>query len=304
MSFQEDQRKADKRADRILNQTEKALIKEYRQALKKIRSELAQIYATFPQTGAQRAQGVRLRNLETAISQEINRIYQNNVTTIYDALSETYQEMYYMTGWAIEMEIGAAQLAWGVISPDVIRQAVLATIGKLTLNDRLERNRQLIINDLRHQLTQGLILGDSYEKMAQRMKKVLENDSVKARTVARTEGHRVRNLGKLDSAKRAEELGIDMVKVWDATLDMRTRPAHRKLDGKKVGVNENFVSKNGGVGPAPGSLNHPRDDINCRCIFRLEMKGYEPSVRRARGKGIIPYQTYEQWAKTLGYNIL
>ncbi|SFJ83094.1 phage putative head morphogenesis protein, SPP1 gp7 family [Thermoflavimicrobium dichotomicum] len=289
----------EKRMDRILAKTEKTLLKEYRNALKKIRAELAQLYGTFPLTGAKSLEARRLRNLEIFILNEINRIYRNNQSTLYDSLSE----MYNMTGWAIEMEIGGAQMAWGVINPDVIRRAVMAPIDKLTLNDRLERNRRKIIAEIKHQLTQGLIMGNSYEKIAQRIKNVLEQDVRKARVIARTEGHRIRNTGKFDSAKRAAELGLEMVKVWDATLDHRTRPAHRKLDGKKVGVNENFISPAGGIGPGPGMMNHPKDDIQCRCIFRLEFPGFEPQKRRIRGEGVQPYTTYERWAKARGFKV-
>lgn len=279
------------------------MIKEYRNALKRIRAELAELYATFPMTGAQRVEQTRLRNLELLILQLINQIYKSNQTTLYTLLSQLYQESYYATGWAIEMELGGAQMAWGVIHPDVIRRAILAPIDKLTLNDRLERNRRKIIAEIKHQLTQGLLLGNSYEDIAKRMKKVLEQDARKARVIARTEGHRIRNAGKMDSAKRAAELGLEMVKVWDATLDHRTRPAHRKLDGTKVGVNENFISPAGGIGPAPGLMKHPKDDINCRCIFRLEFPGFEPQKRRIRGEGIQPYTTYERWAKARGFKV-
>jgi SPP1 gp7 family putative phage head morphogenesis protein len=293
----------ERRTDRLLTAAEKTLIKEYRNALKRIRAELAQLYTAFPMTGAQRIEQRRLRNLEMLIVQLIQQLYQNAQKTLYDSLVEVYRHAYHMTGWAIEMELGGAQLAWGVINPDVIRRAVLAPIDRLTLNDRLERNRRKVVAEIKHQLTQGLILGNSYEEMAQRMKKMLEGDARKARVIARTEGHRIRNTGKMDSAKRASELGLEMVKVWDATLDLRTRPAHRKLDGKKVGVDENFISPSGGIGPAPGMMKNPSDDINCRCTFRLEFPGFEPSVRRVRGEGIVPYQTYEQWAKVRGIKI-
>lgn len=282
---------------------EKALIHEYQVALRRIRAELAQLYATFPMTEWQRIERQRLHNLEMFIQQEITRMARESENILLDSLSSLYRDMYYMTGWAIESELAGVQLAWGVINPDVIRRAILAPIDRLTLNDRLERNRRKVIAEIRHQLTQGLILGNSYEEMAKRMEKVLEGNARKARVIARTETHRIRNTGKIDSAKRAAELGIDMVKVWDATLDMRTRPAHRRLDGKKVAVNENFTSPSGGIGPAPGMMGNPKDDINCRCIFRLELAGYEPSVRRIRGEGIVPYQTYEQWAKARGINI-
>ncbi|MFC7442990.1 phage minor head protein [Laceyella putida] len=183
----------------------------------------------------------------------------------------------------------------------MIKQAVLAPIDKLTLIDRLQRNRKRIIAEIKHQLAQeGLILGDSYEEMAQRMKKVLEQDANKSRTIARTEGHRVRNKGKVESTKKAAELGLNMVKVWDATLDKRTRPAHRRLDGTIVGVDEDFVSQFGGRGPAPGLMKTARDDINCPCIFRLQLVG-EPQERLIRGEGVEEYLTYGEWEKKRGY---
>lgn len=253
-------------------------------------------------TNAQQIQFERLTNLEIFIRDNLSEVHRKNARVLRNALSEMYTEMYYMTAWAIEGEVEAI-LSWGLINPNVISRAVMAPIDKLTLNDRLERNRQKILSEIRTQLVQGIIKGDSYEKMARRMKDVLEQDANKARTVTRTEAHRIRNLGKMDSAKKAAELGIEMVKVWDATLDKRTRPAHRKLDGKKVGVDLDFVSRNGGRGPAPGNLGKAKDDINCRCTMRLEIKGYEPSVRRIRGEGVVNHRTYEQWAKARGYKI-
>ena len=36
-------------------------------------------------------------------------------------------------------------------------------------------------------------------------------------------------------------------------------------------------------------------DADCRCRIRDEVKGYPPKERYARGDGIKPYQTYDQW---------
>lgn len=282
-------------------QTEKVLIKEYRNALKRIRAELAQIYGSFPQSGAQRVQRVRLNNLMVQIEAELRRLYQANGTYLIEQLSNLYKDAYYMTGWVIEMELKGVQLAWGLLNPEVIRTAVLAPIDKLTLNKRLQRNRRKIIAEIKHQLTQGFILGNSYEEMAQRMKKVLEQDTRKARLIARTEGHRIANTARMEGAKKADELGIEMMKVWDATLDLRIRSAHGKLDGKKIGVHDQFVSDYGGRGSAPGIMKVAKDDCNCRCSMRLELVGFEPTVRRVRGAGVIQYKTYREWIKERGY---
>lgn len=283
-----------------MTQTERTLIREYSRALKVIRAELAELYARGDLTPGQQVQYQRLMNLEIIIRRILYELHVKNAQVLHDALSELYREAYYTTAWSVEQAAGL-RLMWGVISPDVIRRAVLAPIDNLTLNDRLERNRRKVVQEIRNQITQGLIKGDGYEDMAKRIKTVLEGDARKARTVARTEGHRIRNAGRLDAARRAAELGLEMVKVWDATLDLRTRPAHRRLDGKKVALNENFISTAGGRGPAPGLMMNASDDINCRCTFRLEFSGFEPDRRRIRDENITEYKTYEEWRTSRGY---
>jgi hypothetical protein len=34
---------------------------------------------------------------------------------------------------------------------------------------------------------------------------------------------------------------------------------------------------------------------NCRCDIRFEIEGFEPTIRRSREDGIVPYQTYDTW---------
>jgi hypothetical protein len=35
--------------------------------------------------------------------------------------------------------------------------------------------------------------------------------------------------------------------------------------------------------------------IHCRCDIRFEIEGFEPTIRRDREGGILPYQTYDTW---------
>jgi SPP1 gp7 family putative phage head morphogenesis protein len=285
--------------ERIQKKLERALVREYSRALKDIRAELAQLYAL---TDKNLLRYNRLRALEIFIRQNLSEVYRKNAVILNQALEEMYRESYYMTAWAVDMNVGVL-LSWGVLNPAVIAAAVMEPIDKLTLNDRLERNRAKVIAAIRHEITQGMLKGEAYEKMARRIKRTLEGDARKARTVARTEAHRIQNRGKFKAAQDAEQMGIDMVKVWDATLDLRTRPAHRYLDGTAVAVNENFRSKTGGNGPVPGLMGTPQDDINCRCTMRLQLKGYSPSVRRIRDEGVVKYRTYQQWAKEKGISM-
>jgi uncharacterized protein with gpF-like domain len=94
------------------------------------------------------------------------------------------------------------------------------------------------------------------------------------------------------------------MKVWQATLDNKTRDSHQDMDCQKVKLDEMFIFQSGDnkgdETEGPGLSGIPEEDINCRCVMREEIVGYEPSIRGARDEGNIPYQTYEEWADDKG----
>jgi SPP1 gp7 family putative phage head morphogenesis protein len=154
----------------------------------------------------------------------------------------------------------------------------------------------MIITKTREQLTQGLIQGESIQKMGKRIKDIYEGDTQKALRIAQTETNRVRNAGKEAGYQRAAAKGIMFKKVWVSALDSRTRDTHKKLDGMAANKDGYFVL---GRFKAlhPGGFGVAEMDINCRCTTRAELQGFEPSVRRAKGEGIIDYASYEDWQK-------
>lgn len=99
----------------------------------------------------------------------------------------------------------------------------------------------------------------------------IEMTPARAKMIARTETTRVTN----EAAKHsALELGIDLDKFWIATLDDKTRDAHREMNNQKpIGANEKFLvggrlmDKPGD--PAGGAANC----INCRCVVAYIPKG-------------------------------
>lgn len=64
----------------------------------------------------------------------------------------------------------------------------------------------------------------------------------------------------------AKSNGADVVKQWDSTLDGKTRPTHRELDGKLAEVEEKFKYSGGEV-LAPMMFGDPAEDCNCRCAL-------------------------------------
>lgn len=98
--------------------------------------------------------------------------------------------------------------------------------------------------------------------------------------------------------------GAEIEKQWVATLDFKTRDAHRQLDGKRVPVDEPFYVDG-------EEIRFPRDPqapaylrCNCRCAIRRTRakwadSGYRrENIRDEDGvKPVIPWTSYEEWYK-------
>ena len=118
-------------------------------------------------------------------------------------------------------------------------------------------------------ILQGILQGDSIPKIAQRLENILGMDHNAAVRSARTATTAAECAGRLDTYKYAESLGIKLQKQWLATLDDRTRHAHRQLDGQTVDIGKNFEIDGyeleyPGDPKAPGYLIY-----NCRCTTNI-----------------------------------
>lgn len=121
----------------------------------------------------------------------------------------------------------------------------------------------------RASLAEGIALGESQPKLAQRIRDAIGVTQPRARVIARTEAHGARNFAAHMTMQRFESAygvppGI-MRKEWQATEDTRTRHTHDVADGQVVGFSEPFIV--GGFALAfPGDpTGPPQEVINCRC---------------------------------------
>ena len=81
--------------------------------------------------------------------------------------------------------------------------------------------------NIRSQIAQGIIQGESIPKIAERLSSVVPNRDQKQMVMhARTAMTAAQNGGRMERYKEAEDLGIKFKKVWLATPDDRTREEH------------------------------------------------------------------------------
>ena len=154
-----------------------------------------------------------------------------------------------------------------------IEQIIQKRIANLTLNDRIERNRKRFIVQLRDVLiqSQSKKRHETIEDLSQRIRDLVTNQANRMRLILRTEVHRIRNTVVYNLAQKASLFVPGLKKTWVAVMDHRTRTAHRILHGTTKPINGMFRSTAGGIGPAPGLMGNPGDDINCRCRLRINL---------------------------------
>lgn len=103
------------------------------------------------------------------------------------------------------------------------------------------------------------------------------NESALQRLVT-SEYHRVYNNALYDGAKQYESKGRKntkglartVKKVWQTMLDDRVRDTHAYLEGTQVGLDDKFYTFDGDSARFPGDFEKPENNVNCRCVIRLE----------------------------------
>ena len=174
-------------------------------------------------------------------------------------------------------------------------------------------------------IMQAIIQGDSVEKIADRLAAVTDMNRNHALTNAVTMTTAAQSGGRVDTYKRAMDMGINIKgNAWIATLDGHTRTSHRKQDNMVVPVGEKFPN---GL-TRPGDPNgQPSEVYGCRCTLvavfadqdltkidrhsRLgdmsyeewkNAKGDEPIFRKARNVN-RDMRMHEEYRKLLGSKI-
>lgn len=172
---------------------------------------------------------------------------------------------------------------------------LLASPGKRKLAEiAAGKDKRWQYKQLQSAITKSILMGDSIPNMAKRMARELSVKNYKSAVrYARTAATSAQNGGRVDAYKRAEEMGIDLEQEWLATLDGRTRDAHRHLDGEHVPVGQPF-KVDGYEIKFPGDPSAPGHLIwNCRCTLVPRLKNLDQSDAPRNSK--LGGMSYEEW---------
>lgn len=154
--------------------------------------------------------------------------------------------------------------------------------------------------NLNRSLTQGIIQGESLDKISKRVSTNLAGSNKNLmKTFAKTGMTQAQNSGRLSQLERAKALGLNVKKEWVATLDARTRTAHQELDGQTVDLDKPFKAEGYTIRYPGDPEAHPSLVYNCRCTLVGDLVDYPSTYERydnVAGKP-IKNMTYKQWKK-------
>lgn len=157
------------------------------------------------------------------------------------------------------------------------------TIKRLFESDRLllpykeinvAKDEAWNLKAINSQLLQGILQGESMDKIAERLQNVTDMNESSAIRNARTMTTAAENGGRLDGMKAAEEKGIVYEKQWMATPDDRVRESHALIDGESVPLEEYFSNDLLYPGDPDGEA---AEVYNCRCTMVRNLIGFRNS---------------------------
>ena len=134
----------------------------------------------------------------------------------------------------------------------------------------VNKDRKWNSKKLNSAVLQGILQGESMQKIAKRILPICEQNKVSAIRNARTTVTQAENLGRLDGYKELENEGLMLTKMWLATMDSRTRESHLAISGEERPLNEEF--SNGLMYPADPN-GDASEVYNCRCTMTTDIKG-------------------------------
>ena len=244
-----------------------ALERSYQEALNDINGVIAKLLARKD-----------TENLQAIIYQlKYQRLIKSELEGFLNALhTRNYQLIdYYLKDSYITAHIGTLFDLQGQGVPLILPLDQEQMISAITLNSKLSEPLYNSLGyDVEHlkinvvsEISRGIAQRLTYAEMARNLSAKTKLPMKRTFNIARTEGHRIQQEATYNLQIRAVQKGAKIFKQWDSTLDRKTRPTHRELDGQMIGVNDYFHSSGGGKALYPGGFGDPKEDCNCRCCL-------------------------------------
>ena len=217
--------------------------------------------------------GKRFTEMKEQCAKQLLNVNQTAIAYVNGELPEVYSINYNALKSTVD---GVGGYSFTLVDADTVRNLAVTDTSLLPYKE-IDPAKDIPWNmkKINAETLQGILQGESMDKIAKRLRNVQEMNKTQAIRSARTMVTGAENKGRQDSYKRAEEDGIVMKREWIATNDSRTRHWHAELDGVEVDIDEPWVNDFGEI-MFPGDPSaDPANTYNCRCSMRSIVKGFK-----------------------------
>ena len=300
--------------DKAIEELEKRLQAEYRQAYKETKDKLEKYLSDFARKDEakrklvekgelsqadykkwrtnQMLTGQRWTKMVDTLAKNMNRTNQIVADIISGDLKGTFALNANYAAYGIENGF-RTDFGFTLYNEDTVNRLIeenpdLLPAPRVDIPEDVRWNKQKITSNI----TQAVLQGKSIPEIAKTMQTVVGMNKASATRNARTAMTGAQNAGRQQTYDRAKAMGIKVKKEWVATLDGRTRHSHGMADGQQVEIDGKFE-----VGRAkmryPGDVQNgtPEELYNCRCTM---VTVEPPEILR----GEEPRKTYQEWVQT------
>jgi len=212
--------------------------------------------------------------LQGQVDDILDKLHTQNYTAVNAYLSGCYNDGYIATMYDLHGQ--GIPLIMPIDQESVVKAVQLDSKISTTLYTRMGENVDALKKSIAAEVSRGIVTGATYAQVAQQIKlKMTGTYNTKggaygrALTIARTEGHRIQVQAGMDACIKAKEMGCDVVKQWDSTLDGKTRPSHRAVDGEIRELEKPFSNNLMFPGDSKGKAG---EVVNCRCALLQRAK--------------------------------
>lgn len=206
------------------------------------------------------------KKYQTALQKQVGDILDKMHTQQFNTVSEYLEQCYEngFIGTMFDLQGQGIPLCFPLDQEQMVRAVQLDSKIVEGYYQRMGKDVAMLKKRITAEVSRGISSGMRWQQIAQQLQNKTSIGYTNAIRIARTEGHRIQCQAGMDACYKAKDMGADVVKQWDSTLDARTRDSHAKLDGEIREMDEPF--SNGLMFPGdPHGI--AAEVINCRCAL-------------------------------------
>ena len=204
--------------------------------------------------------------MKLSIEKEITRLFGAVQQVTKNTLAGVYEDAYYRGVFKLQKAMGVGR-EFAILTPKAVDRAISTAWSGEMYSSRIWRRRSLLAKKTEQIISQGVILGHSNQKMANKLAQEMDASYSNAKRLIRTETNYVYNQATM---RGYEETGL-LRYTYMAALDLRTSEICRSLDGKKFKIKDAQVGRN-----------YPPMHPNCRSTTVPDVDGAQEGTRIAR----------------------